>query len=165
MGFSGVQPVSSHKDSNAKPVWATVGLLAMQNNGASFKGVVSIFQTKVCMSIVPSTFECVHSIALKVCACIQFPVKQKSCWKFQVFDCSSIKVYFEECDWHAARGPAISVQTHKTRSHLQQKRDLDIQTCQRKPNENKNDKIVASQSPSAVHKHQSFAPMYWFDQS
>ena len=54
--------------------------------------------------------------------------------------CSSTKVYLEECDWHAARGPAISVQTHKTRSHLwhlQQKRDLDIQTCQRKPNENK----------------------------
>ena len=78
MGFSGVQPVSSHKDSNAKPVWATVGLQAMQNNDASFKGVVSMFQTKVCVSIVPSTFECVHSIAWKVCACIQFPVKQKT---------------------------------------------------------------------------------------
>ena len=78
MGFSGVQAVSSHKDSNANPVWATVGLQAMQNNDASFKGVVSMFQTKVCVSIVPSTFECVHSIAWKVCACIQFPVKQKT---------------------------------------------------------------------------------------
>ena len=50
--FSGVQPVSAHKGSNAKPAWATGGLAAMQNNGPNSNGVVSTFQTKVCISIV-----------------------------------------------------------------------------------------------------------------
>ena len=59
--FTGVQPVSAHKGSNAKPAWATGGLAAMQNNGPNSNGVVSTFQTKVCISIVPWSFECVHS--------------------------------------------------------------------------------------------------------
>ena len=59
--FSGVQPVSAHKGSNAKPAWATGGLAAMQKNRPNSNGVVSAFQTKVCISIVPWSFECVHS--------------------------------------------------------------------------------------------------------
>ena len=58
---SGVQPVCAHKGSNAKPVWATGGLVAMQNNGPNSNGVVSTFQTKVCISTVPWIFECVYS--------------------------------------------------------------------------------------------------------
>ena len=63
--FSGVQPVSAHKGSNAKPAWATGGLAAMQNNGPNSNGVVSTFQTKVCISIVPWSFECVHSTGVR----------------------------------------------------------------------------------------------------
>ena len=62
---SGVQPVCAHNGSNAKPVWATGGLVAMQNNGPSSNGVVSTFQTKVCISTVPWIFECVHSTGVE----------------------------------------------------------------------------------------------------